>query len=55
MAKLTYARALEQIQQGEIEPAYLLLGDNYYQRFLLTEQLVKQRLPVGERVGDSIR
>jgi DNA polymerase III delta subunit len=50
MAKLTYAQALEQVQRGKIEPAYLFLGEDYYQRFLLTEKIIQQRLQVGERV-----
>ncbi len=46
---LGYAQALRQIETGKIDPAYLLLGDNYYQRFLLTEKVVKLKMPAGER------
>ncbi len=49
MGKLTYTQALRQVETGRIDPAYLLQGDDYYQRFLLTEKIVKQRIPAGER------
>lgn len=49
MEKLNYARALEQAQRGEIASSYLLLGDDYYQRYLLTEHIIRKRLQTGER------
>ncbi|GEM_PF-2299884 len=49
MGKMAYAQALRQVEAGRIDPAYLLQGEDYYQRFLLTEKIVKQRLPAGER------
>lgn len=49
MGKMTYAQALRQIESGRIEPCYLLQGEDYYQRFILIEKIVRQRIPAGER------
>ena len=47
MSKHTFAQALEKIESGKLDPAYLLIGDDYYQRFLLTEKISKAKLGKG--------
>lgn len=37
------------IESGKVSSAYLLLGDNYYQRFLLTEKILTDKIPRGQR------
>jgi DNA polymerase III delta subunit len=49
MSKSTYAAALEKIEHGKVSSAYMFLGDNYYQRFLLTEKILIDRIPRGQR------
>ncbi len=49
MAQITYAAALHQLEQGRVEQRYLLLGDEYHQQFLLSEQILAARLAAGER------
>lgn len=49
MGKMNYAQALRQVEAGRIESAYLLQGETYYQRFLLTEKIVAAKIPLGER------
>ncbi len=44
MAKFTFAQALEKVESGKLDSAYLLLGEDYYQRFLLTEKITKAKL-----------
>ncbi len=47
MAKLSFTQALEKVEAGKLDPAYILIGDDYYQRFLLTEKISKARLGIG--------
>ncbi len=49
MSKSYYSAALERIESGKVSSAYLLLGDNYYQRFLLTEKILADKIPRGQR------
>ncbi|MFH2056780.1 MAG: DNA polymerase III subunit delta, partial [bacterium] len=49
MAQVSYAAALQKLELGKVEPRYLLLGEEYYQQFLLTEKVVKACLPPGQR------
>lgn len=49
MAKLSYSAALQQLEQGQVSGSYLLLGDNYYQSFFLTELILRNRIPAGQR------
>jgi DNA polymerase III delta subunit len=50
MANLKFSDALEQIEGGKLGQTYLILGDQYYQRFLLTEKIVQKTLPQTQRV-----
>ncbi len=47
--KLGFAQALQQIEGGKIERAYLLLGEDYYQKFLITEKITSARLSPADR------
>lgn len=49
MAKLSYLRALSEVESGKLDRSYILVGDDYYQRFLLTEKIIQQKLPKAER------
>ncbi len=47
MAKLSFTQALEKVESGKLDPAYSLIGEDYYQRFLLTEKITKAKLGSG--------
>ena len=47
MPKFTFAQALERVESGRLDPAYILIGEDYYQRFLLTEKISKAKLGNG--------
>ncbi len=49
MAKLNYLRALAEVESGKLDRSYLLVGEDYYQSYLLTERIVQQKLPASER------
>lgn len=49
MPQVSYAAALQKLEQGKVEQRYLLLGEEYYQQFLLTEKVINSCLPPGQR------
>lgn len=51
--KLTFGQALERIEAGKIESAYLLIGEDYHQKFLITEKVTRRKL--GDQRGSLNR
>jgi DNA polymerase III delta subunit len=44
-----YTALLSRLERADPDPAYLLVGDNYYQRFLITEMVLSKRIAPGQR------
>ncbi len=55
MAKLNYLRALSEVESGKLDRSYILIGEDYHQRFLLTEKIIQQKLPASERALNKHR
>jgi len=53
MEKMSFAQALDRVESGKLDRAYLLLGEDYHQKFLITEQVTKARL--GQQRGSLNR
>ncbi len=46
---MTFAQSLERMEGGKFDSAYLLLGEDYHQKFLITEKVTRHYL--GEKGG----